>query len=157
VYIKKSIAFQIQINDNYKWSDCSQLHWVNDTRRKHVLFTKEINYNFILMLFGRYMVFHWAARTCSISRKSFVLRVANLFEAIIACQMNSIEFGVMLDLNLKDIYFFDTHCILCLIEMDIWLYTCMHVLMSYVSHLITFLIFASGETCLGIKWQTVAV
>jgi hypothetical protein len=49
---KKSIAFQIQIqiNDNYKWFDRSQLLWVNDTRRKHVLFKKEINYNFILML-----------------------------------------------------------------------------------------------------------
>jgi hypothetical protein len=34
-------------------------------------------------------------------KESFVLRVANLFEAIIACQMNSIEYGVMLDLNLK--------------------------------------------------------
>jgi hypothetical protein len=47
---KKSIAFQIQINDNYKWFDRSQLLWVNDARRKHVLFKKEINYNFILML-----------------------------------------------------------------------------------------------------------
>jgi hypothetical protein len=35
---KKSITFQIQIYDNYKWFDCSQLLWVNDTRRKHVLF-----------------------------------------------------------------------------------------------------------------------
>ena len=43
------------------------------------------------------------------SRKSFeslVLRVANLLEAIIACQMNSIEYGVMLDLNLKGYTFF---------------------------------------------------
>jgi hypothetical protein len=47
------------------------------------------------------------------SRKSFeslVLRVANLLEAIIACQMNSIEYGVMLDLNLKGYTFFYTHC-----------------------------------------------
>ena len=41
-----------------------------------------------------------------ISRKSFVLRVANLFEAIIACQMNLIEYGVMLDLKLKGYTFF---------------------------------------------------
>jgi hypothetical protein len=62
----------------------------NDTRRKHV-------FEFV--------------RTCPISRKSFVLRVANLFEAIIACQMmNSMEYGVMLDLNLKAILLFDTHC-----------------------------------------------
>ena len=74
------------------------------------VFTKEINYNFILMLLVLHRVFHWVVRTCPISRKSFVLRVANLFEAIIACQMNSIEYGVMLDLNLKGYTFFDTHC-----------------------------------------------
>ena len=53
--------------------------------------------------------------SCPISRKSFVLRVANLFEAIIACQMNSMEYGVMLDLNLKAIpvLLFDTHCTGC--------------------------------------------
>jgi hypothetical protein len=106
---KKSIAFQIQINDNYKWFDCSRLLWVNDTLRKHVLLTKEINYSFILMVLVLYRVFHWVVRTCPISKKYFVLRVANLFEAIIACQMNSIEFIVMLDLNLKG-YTFYTHC-----------------------------------------------
>ena len=34
-----------------------------------------------------------------------------MFEVIIACQMNSIEYGVMLDLNLKGYTFFDTHCV----------------------------------------------
>ena len=40
---------------------------------------------------------------------SFALRLANLFEAnYIACQMNSIEYGVMLDLNLKSYTFLYT-------------------------------------------------
>ena len=40
---KKSTAFQIQINNNYKLFDCSQLLWVNDTGRKHVLIRLHFN------------------------------------------------------------------------------------------------------------------
>ena len=57
-----------------------------------------------------YRVFHWVVRTCPVSRKSFVLWVANLFEAILACQMNSIEYGVVLDLTDLKGYTFYTHC-----------------------------------------------
>jgi hypothetical protein len=38
VFIKKSIAFQIEINDNYRWFDGSQLLWVKASLLNHNAF-----------------------------------------------------------------------------------------------------------------------
>jgi hypothetical protein len=109
---KKSIAFQIQINDNYQYLivlNCFEL-MIRDENMSYL--QKRSIYDFILMLLVLYRrVFHWVVRTCHISRKSFVLLVANVFEEIIACQMNSIELRRYAWFKFERLYFFLRHTV----------------------------------------------